>query len=120
MTTHPTAGQGRATHHPHGPDCYACTNPAAAAKQLAADRAALDADATRAREHRAAAEALTARALDNLVAGRPDAATALDARAHLHFQAANAIASGIGFSRAHLDRVQAAHPDVRERLETGQ
>lgn len=105
------------TRHPHGPDCYACTDPAGAAAQLAAERAALDFEATRAREHRAYGEAMDRRARDNLIAGRTTAAALLQAQALQHLQTANALASGVGFSRSHLARVLAAHPAVRARLE---
>jgi hypothetical protein len=101
---------------PHGADCYACTDPAGAAAQLAAERAEIEAEAVRAGEHRAVAEALDVRARDNLVAGRQGAAAALDGRALQHAQVANALASGARFSRAHLERVVAAHPRVAEAL----
>ena len=100
----------------HGPDCWACTDPAAAAQHIAAERADLDVEAARAREHRATGEALDARSRDNLIAGRHDAAAALYGRALQHLQVANALASGVGFSRAHLARVEAAHPKVAEAL----
>lgn len=96
----------------HGDTCYACTDPAAAARQMAAERAELDAEAIRAYEHRAAGEAFQTRARDNLIAGRPAASAALDMRALQHLQLANALASGVRISRAHLDRVEAAHPNL--------
>lgn len=103
--------------HPHGPDCYACADPAGAAEQMTTERAALETEATRAREHRAAGEALEARARDNLIAGRRAASAALDARALQHLQLANALASGVRFDWARLERVVAAHPAVRKHLE---
>ncbi|MFB4306938.1 hypothetical protein [Actinomadura sp. GTD37] len=96
----------------HGPGCYACTDPVAAAAQLAAERAVFEVEAVRAREHRVVGEALDVRARDNLVAGRGGAAALLDGRALQHFQVANALGSGVRFSRAHLERVVAAHPKV--------
>lgn len=101
----------------HGPDCFACTDPAAAAAQITADRAALDTEAVRAREHRSAGEVLDLRARQYLTAGRRAAAQVLDGRARLHLQAANAIATGVRFSRSQLERVIAAHPAVAKHLE---
>ncbi|HEX5565836.1 MAG TPA: hypothetical protein VFY14_02665 [Streptomyces sp.] len=94
----------------HGPDCYACTDPSGAAQQMAAERAELDITAARAREHRVTADALDARAVDNRIAGRTRAAELLEQQALQHAQTANALASGVRFSRAHLARVVAAHP----------
>lgn len=85
------------TRYPHGPTCLACTDPAEAARQIAAARARLDAEAARARDHRAKGEAA-----QNQVE-----------KLH-HLGAANAIASGIRMERAHLNRVEAAHPKLRE------
>lgn len=107
-----TAGRLR-----HGDACYACADPAGAARQMAAEHAALDFEATRAREHRLAGESMDRRARDNLIAGRGSAAELLDARAILHLQLANALACAVRFDRAQLERVAAAHPAVRERLE---
>lgn len=101
----------------HGPNCYACADPGGAAAQITADRAALDAEAVRAREHRTAGEALDLRARLYLTAGHRAAAQILNGKSQLHLQAANAIACGVQFSRSQLERVIAAHPAVAKHLE---
>ena len=98
----------------HGPTCYACTDPAGAARQIAAERAELDEWAERSRQRRAEGERALQASLDLLVAGDRDAAEREYARALHELRVANAIASDVGFSRAHLDRVEAAHPAVKQ------
>ena len=98
----------------HGPTCYACTDPAGAARQIAAERAELDEWAERSRQRRAEGERALQTSLDLLVAGDRDAAEREYARALHELRVASAIASDVGFSRAHLDRVEAAHPAVKQ------
>jgi hypothetical protein len=104
----------------HGPDCYACTDPVGAARQIAAERAELDAWAERGRRRRAEGERAREASLKLLVAGDRDGADREEARMLHELRAANAIACDIRFRRAHLNRVEEAHPAVRDRLEVGQ
>ena len=96
----------------HGPDCYACADPAGAAQQIAAERADLDAEAAAARELRAAGERLAAKYW------RPSDLSAEDWQAvqfvvNARLEIANVAASNVRFARAHLARVEAAHPRLR-------
>lgn len=96
----------------HGPDCIACTDPAAAARQIAAERAELDTWAKRGRDRRAEGERAEQQSRKLLIAGDRDGADREYARAHHELQAANAIACNVRFGRAHLERVEAAHPGL--------
>jgi hypothetical protein len=99
----------------HGPDCIACSDPAAAARQIAAERAELDAWAERGRRRRAEGERAREASLKLLVAGDRDGSDREEARALHELRAANAIACNVRMGRAHLDRVEAAHPHLAER-----
>ena len=96
----------------HGPDCIACTDPAAAVRQIAEQRAELDAWAKRSRDRRAEGERAERQSRRLLAAGDREGADREYARAHHELQAANAIACDIRFGRAHLERVEAAHPGL--------
>lgn len=98
--------------HPHGPGCYACADPDGAARQLAAERAEIEAAQARARRHRQWGEWI--RTKFYLFAGATDQHEFELVQALMlhHLTAANAIASAAGFDRAHLDRVEAAHPEL--------
>jgi hypothetical protein len=101
----------------HGPDCYACTDPAGAAQQIAAERAELNAWAERGRQRRAEGERARKASLKLLVGGDRDGADHEEALMLHELRAANAIACDVRFVRAHLNRVEAAHPAVRNHLE---
>jgi hypothetical protein len=93
----------------HGPDCYACTDPAGAARQIAEERTDLDAEAAAAVELRAAGERLAAEY------PRPSDLSADDWQAvqdvvRARLEIANVAACSVRFARAHLNRVEAAHP----------
>lgn len=100
----------------HGPDCFACADPVEAARQIAAERAELNAWAERSRQRRAEGERANEASLKLLAAGDRAGADREYARAHHELQAANAIACNVRFGRAHLKRVEAAHPQVPRRL----
>lgn len=93
----------------HSPDCVGCADPARLPALLESERALLDHDALRAREHRAVGEAARARALDYLIARDGRRYEQMQARMLYHLGAANAIASSVRMGREHLDRVEAAH-----------
>lgn len=101
----------------HGPGCLACNDPATAAARIAAEHAELDALAEQSRQRRAEGRRADQASLDLLVAGDRARADAERARALHELQAANAIASEVRFGRAHLARVEAAHPHLRTHLE---
>lgn len=100
----------------HGPDCLACTDPAEAARQIAAERAELDVEAARASRHREAGERARRDHLALLLAGSPQAGEA-QSRMLRDLGAANAIATGVRMRRAHLRRVEAAHPPLTRAAE---
>lgn len=95
----------------HGPKCIACTNPAEARRGIAAERAALDEQAARAARHRAAGEAAREENQRADVDSPEFAET--QARMIRELGTANAILQGVRMYRAHLDRVEAAHPALR-------
>ena len=98
----------------HGPDCIACTDPAEAARQIAAERAELDTWAERGQARRTEGERARKASMKLLIAGNRDESDLEDARAQHELRAANAIACNVRMGRAHLDRVEAAHPQLRE------
>ena len=95
----------------HGPDCIACHDPAEARRLIAKERAELDAETARAAEHRKASE--EARHW-YLTPGLTDEQF-IEAQTLMRRElgTANAIAQGVLVGRAHLDRVEAAHPSLR-------
>lgn len=95
----------------HGPDCTACHNPGEASLQIASHRAELDTYAARARRHREAGEAAREQ-LRSTDIGSPEYAEVQE-RMLTELGDANAIAQSVMFHRAHLDRVEAAHPALR-------
>lgn len=96
----------------HGPNCIACTDPTQAREQIAADRAALDLEAARAKAHREAGEAAREEEYQTLISG----GDTTDARNRMLYElgTANAIQDRVNFHRAHLDRVENAHPRLTE------
>jgi hypothetical protein len=100
----------------HGPKCIACTNPAEARRGIAAERAALDEQAALAARHRAAGEAAREENRRADVDSPEFAET--QARMIRELGTANAILQGVRMYRAHLDRVEAAHPAVRKSATT--
>lgn len=96
----------------HGPDCIACTDPAEAARQIAAERAELDSWAEFGRGRRAEGERAREASMKLLIAGDRAESELEDARSLHELRAANAIACNVRFGRAHLDRVEAAHPQL--------
>lgn len=100
----------------HGPDCYACNDPAGAARQIAEQRAQIKAARSRARQHREWADWVKAKFY--LFAGATDAAEfrLVQGLMEHHYGTANALAGGASFDSAHLDRVAKAHPALPTRL----
>lgn len=97
----------------HGPKCLACIDPGEARRQIAAERAALDREATRAAERRKTGEAAREQALQATVGSREYESALL--RVQYELGTANALAQNVRMHRAHLDRVEAAHPALRAR-----
>jgi hypothetical protein len=97
----------------HGPNCIACHDPEQARQLIAADRAGLDAETARAAEHQRAGEEARQR---YLTPGLTDSEFA-EAQTLMHHElgTANAIAQDVLMHRAHLDRVEAAHPSLEEK-----
>jgi hypothetical protein len=95
----------------HGPNCIACHDPEQARGLIAAERAGLDSEAACAAEHRKAGEDARQRYLTPGLTDEEFMQAQTLMRRELG--TANAIQQGVNFQRAHLDRVEAAHPALR-------
>ena len=91
----------------HGPSCIACTDPDTAKRQMAEDRADLDAMAKIAAERRQKGEAARERMYRADVGSREFAA--LQKYMLNELGAANGIAQNVMMHRAQLDRAAQAH-----------
>ena len=97
----------------HGPDCIACTDPALAAAHITARRAKLDDEAAAVREIRESVDELRAKYPPSADLA-PDDAQAVQDVIRMRCGIANAAQLTVNQTRAHLDRVEAAHPQLRE------
>lgn len=95
----------------HGPDCIACTDPAAAAAQIAEELAECDRLAEEARAHRARSDELAKKYWRPSDWSNREWAEG-QALVTGHAGTANALACRARQARAHIARVLGAHPAV--------